>query len=140
MRPVALLAALLLVGALAACAESSPDAELRARVETLLEAALNGDLAALEDYVSDTCSAKEAFLEQAGALQALEPVEVEVPEGALLFDVEDDVAVAKRAREGPAVLVDGEPAEDDPANDVPLKLVREDGAWRVANCEAYVAE
>jgi hypothetical protein len=49
-----------------------------------------------------------------------------------------DVAAAERARGGPAVLVDGQPVSDDPAGDIPIKLVREGGAWRVENRRSYV--
>ena len=63
-----------------------------------------------------------------------------MPEGAILFDIEEGVAVAKRSLEGPPVLVNGEPTQDDPARSVPVKLVLEGDAWRVANCEAYVSE
>ncbi len=71
--------------------------ELRSRVEELFEATLNGDLAALDDLVSDRCTAKAEFLEEAGGLGMLEPVEVVLPEGTLLFDFgEGGVAVAKR--------------------------------------------
>jgi hypothetical protein len=70
-------------------------------------------------------------------LMPTSPMPVRVTEGAFLFDVEDEVAVAKRSRGGPAVLVDGQPVSDDPAGDIPIKLVREDGAWRVENCGAF---
>ena len=136
-----LLAALLLVAVIIACAGAEDrDGQLRSRLEGFFEATLNGDVVALDEYISDSCPAKAAYLEQAAALQSLEPVEVVVPEGAMLFDIEEGVAVAKRSLEGPSVLVDGESAQDDPASAVPLKLVLEGDAWRVANCEAYVAE
>lgn len=94
----------------------------------------------LDEYISDSCPAKAAYLEQAAALQSLEPVEVVVPEGAMLFDIEEGVAVAKRSLQGPSVLVNGEPTQDDPARSVSVKLVLEGNMWRVANCEAYVSE
>jgi len=70
----------------------------------------------------------------------LDHVVVELPEGAMLFDVEDEIAVVKRASGGPAILINGEPARDDPSNDLPLKLAREGGRWRVVNCDAYVPD
>ena len=126
----------------AACAGGAdPEDELRSRLEGFFEATLNGDVAALEDFVSDQCPKKAAFLEQTEALRVLEPVDLTLPEGTFLFDFdEDDVAVAKRARGGPPLLINGAPFPDDPSDDVPLKLEREDGIWRVVNCDAFVPD
>ena len=122
-----------------ACANGGAEDQLRLRLEGFFEATLNGDVAALDDYVSDACEQKTEFLENAQVLRILEEVDVVVPEGAMLFDFgEGNVAVAKRALDGPPVLIDGMPSEDDPSNDVPLKLAREDGVWRVVNCDAYL--
>ena len=126
----------------AACAGAAdPEDELRSRLEGFFEATLNGDVAVLDEYVSDQCPQKAAFLEQTGALRVLEPVDVILPEGTFLFDfAESDVAVAKRARAGPPLLINGTPVPDDPSDDVPLKLEREDGIWRVVNCDAFVPD
>jgi len=123
------------------CGSSDDQSDaLRATLEGFFAATLNGDTAALDGYISDSCEEKAAFIEQARALAPLGPVSVEVPEGALLFDVEDEIAVAKRASGGPAIHIDGESARDDRSNDSPLKLEREDGDWRVVNCDAYVPD
>ena len=115
--------------------------ELRSRVEALFEATLNGDVAALDDLVSDQCTAKAEFLEEAGGLRVLDPVEVLLSEGTLLFDFgEGGVAVAKRARDGPLVLIDGTPMPDDPANNLPMKLELEDGVWQLVNCDVFVPD
>jgi hypothetical protein len=96
---VLLFLALLALGCRQDAAESG---DLRAGVEGFFEAILNGDVAALEGYVSDECPAKAEFLERAQELSVLEPVDVTVPEGAMLFDYgEEGVAVAKRAADGP---------------------------------------
>ncbi len=99
-------------------------------------------MAALDDYVSDACDQKAEFLQSAEVLRILEEVDVVLPEGAMLFDLDEagDFAVAYRSREGPALLVNGEPFDDDPSNDIPLQLVREESAWRVVNCGDYVAD
>ena len=132
---------LFVVLATACAGGADPEDELRSRLEGFFEATLNGDVAALEDFVSDQCPQKAAFLEQTGALRVLEPVDVTLPEGTLLFDFgEGGVAVAKRAREGPPLLINGTPLPDDPSNDVPLKLEREDGIWRVVNCDAFLPD
>lgn len=127
---------------LMACAGTASQDHLRGRLEGFFEATLNGDVAALDDYVSDACDQKAEFLKSAEALRMLEEVDVTLPEGAMLFDLDEegDFAVAYRARQGPALLVNGEPFDDDPSNDVPLQLVREEGAWRVVNCGDYVAD
>ncbi len=52
--------------------------------------------------------------------------------------IEGGVAVAKRALDGPDILVDGELAEDYPSIHEPVKFVRETGVWRVENCGDYV--
>ena len=111
-----------------ACAGAEDrDGQLRSRLEGFFEATLNGNVVALDEYISDSCPAKAAYLEQAAALQSLEPVEVVVPDGAILFDIEEGVAVAKRSLDGLPVLVDGEPAQDDPASSIRVKLVLEEG-------------
>ncbi|MCH8008306.1 MAG: hypothetical protein IIC91_05520 [Chloroflexi bacterium] len=112
--------------------------QLRSRLEGFFEAVLTGDATSLDDYVSDSCLEKAEFLELVGEAPAFEDAEVVVPEGAFSFDVDGDVTVAKRSLGSVPVLLEGEPFEDDPSNDTPLKLVREDGVWRVENCEAYV--
>ena len=55
-------------------------------LEGFFEATFNGDVAALDGYVSDQCPEKAAFLERAGELELLDDVEVTLPEGTLLFD------------------------------------------------------
>lgn len=133
--------AILCVLAAACAGAADPEDELRSRLEGFFEATLNGDVAALEDFVSDQCPRKALFLEQAGALRVLEPVDVTLPEGTLLFDFGGGgVAVAKRARGGPPLLINDTPLPDDPSNDVPLKLERKDGVWRVVNCDAFVPD
>ncbi len=125
---------------LVACANEGFEGELRSRLEGFLEATLNGDVVALDDYISDTCPAKAAFLELVGAAPAFEDAEVRVPEGAFSFDLDDGVAVAKRIQDSQPLLVNGEPLEDDPSNDIPLKLVEERGVWRVEYCGEYVSD
>lgn len=140
---VRLVFVLALAGLLGAACGSGSDREdeLRSRVEALFEATLNGDVAALSDLVSDQCTAKAEFLEEAGRLRVLDPVEVVLPEGTLLFDFgEGGVAVAKRARDGPPVLIDGTPVPDDPASNLPMKLEQEDGDWRLVNCGVFIAD
>ena len=94
----------------------------------------------LNDYVSDSCAEKTEFLELVSTAPAFEDAEVNVPEGAFSFDVEDGVAVARRSFRSLPLLVNGKPLRDDPSNDVPIKFFLEDGAWRVANCGAYLAD
>lgn len=134
----------MLVTALAlACGNAGSSAEQpRGTLEGFFETILNDHVAALDDYVSDACDQKAEFLKSAEVLRLLEEVDVVVPEGAMLFDFDEegDFAAAKRARDGPALLVNGEPLEDDPSNDIPLHLVREESTWRVANCDQYVPE
>lgn len=137
MRASALLGGAAVIALLAGCAGQSTEDELRGRLEGLFEAVLTGDAASLGDYVSDSCPAKAEFLEAVSEAASYEDAEVDVPEGAFSFDVEGAVAVAKRSQDSEAVLVNGQPLVDDPANDTPLKLVREGGAWRVENCGAY---
>ncbi len=97
-------------------------------------------MAAQEAYVSDACDQKAEFLKSAEVLRILEEVDVVLPEGAMLFDFDEegDFAVAYRAREGPALLVAGEPLDDNPSNYMPLQLVREESTWRVVNCDQYL--
>ena len=110
-----LLAPLVVVVVIIECAGAEDsDGQLRSRLEGFFEATLNGDLVALNEFISESCPAKAAYLEQAAALQSLEPVEVVVPDGAILFDIEGGGAVAKRSLDGPPVLVNGEPTQDDP--------------------------
>ena len=104
------------------------------------EATLTGDAAALDDYISDSCSQKDEFLESVGAAPVFETADVWLPEGAFSFDIEGAVAVAKRIQDSQPLLVNGEPLEDDPSNDIPLKLVEERGVWRVENCGEYVSD
>ncbi len=134
-----LLGFLVLSAFLAGCGGQSTEDKLRGRLEGFFEAVLTGDAASLDNYISDSCPQKAEFLELASEAPAFGDVEVEVPEGSFLFDVEGHVAVAKRSRNTQSVLVNGEPFEDDPSNDVPLKLVEEDGVWRVENCGAFVS-
>ena len=105
-----------------------------------MEAVLSGDATALDDYVSDSCPEKAEFLELVGAAPVFEAADVWLPEGAFSFDIEGPVAVAKRIQDSQPLLVNGEQLTDDPSNDIPLKLVEEDGIWRVENCGAYVSE
>ena len=112
--------------------------ELRGRLEGFFEAVLTGDATSLDDYVSDSCAEKAEFLELVSTEPAFETAEVEVPDGAFSFDIESGVAVDSRSFRSLPLLVNGKPLRDDPSNDVPLKLVQEDGVWRVENCEAYV--
>lgn len=120
-----------------ACGGQNTEAELRGRLEGFFEAVLTGDAASLDDFVSDSCAEKAEFLRAASEAPAFEEAEVEVPTGAFSFDIEGDVAVAKRSAGSEPVLIDGEPLEDDPTNDVPLKLVEDDGVWRVEDYLAY---
>ncbi len=130
------LAAALLV----ACNVDNTEKQLQARLEGFFEAVLEGDAAALGDYISDSCAKKAEFLESVGAAPVFESADVRLPEGAFSFDVGGGVAVAKRVRDSQPLLVNGETLEDDPSNDTPLKLVEEAGVWRVENCGAYVSE
>lgn len=125
---------------LLACAGGSVEGDLRTRLEGFFEATLNGDVEALDDYVSNSCPEKAEFLELVGTAPAFDDAEVVVPDGAFSFDVEDRVAVATRSFRSLPLLVNGKPLRDDPSNDVPLKFVHEDGVWRVENCGAYVSE
>ena len=122
------------------CPMPLDESDLLDRIEGFFEATLNGDEVALDDFVSDSCPEKATFLEKISAAAAFDDAEVEVPDGAFSFDVEDGVVVAKRSLASQPVLVNGEPLEDDPFNAVPLKLVDEDGIWRVENCGAYVSD
>ncbi len=123
-----------------ACGTDSTRDQLRSRVDGFLEAVLNSDVAALDDYVSDGCAKKAEFLELIGASPAFESVDITVPEGSFSFDVSSGVAVAKRIQDSQPLLLNDEILEDDPSNDIPLKLVDEGGVWRVVNCDAYVPE
>ena len=136
----ALLCLLVFTWLLTACAGPSTEDELRGRLEGFFEAVLTGDAASLDDYVSDSCAQKAEFLELVSEAPAIEDAEVEVPDGAFSFDVENGVAVANRSFRSLPLLVNGKPLRDDPSNDVPLKFVHEDGVWRVENCGAYVAQ
>ncbi len=129
---------LVLVWVVTACAGSGTEDELRSRLEGFFEAVLTGDATSLDDYVSESCPEKAEFMELVSVEATLDEAEVEVPDGAFSFDVESDVAVAKRSFRSLPLLVNGKPRRDDPSNDVPLKLVDEDGVWRVENCGAYV--
>lgn len=53
-------------------------------------------------------------------------------------DEQDDIVVACRVREGAALSINSGPSHDDAADDIPLQLVREEGTWRVVNCDQYV--
>ncbi|MCI0776536.1 MAG: hypothetical protein J4N95_00015 [Chloroflexi bacterium] len=132
----ALVCLLTFIWLLTACGGLSTEDELRIRLEGFFEATLNGDVIALDDYVSDSCPEKAEFLELVGTTSAFEDAEVVVPDGAFTLDVEDGVAIAKRSL---PLLVNGKPLRDDPSNDVPIKLVHEDGVWRVENCGDYVS-
>lgn len=137
----ALLCLLAFIWLLTACGGLSTEDELRSRLEGFLEAVLTGDATSLDDYISDICQEKTAFLESVGdAAPAFEAADVRLPKGAFSFDIEGPVAVAKRIQDSQPLLVNGEPLEDDPSNDAPLKLVEEDGVWRVENCGAYVSQ
>ena len=136
----ALLCLLALIWLLTACGGPSTEDELRGRLEGFFEAVLTGDAMSLDDYVSDSCPEKAEFLAAVSAETAFEGAEVEVPDGAFLFDVESGVAVANRSFRSLPLLVNGKPRRDDPSNDIPLKLVEEGGVWRVVNCDAYVTE
>ena len=125
---------------LVACAAGSVESDLLGRVEGFFEAVLTGDAAALDDYISDSCREKAEFLESVGAAPAFETADVRLPEGSFSFDLGGGVVVAKRVRDSQPLLLNGEPLEDDPSNDIPLKLVEEAGVWRVENCGAYVSE
>ena len=137
---IIILTSLCATALLVACADDSLEGELRSRVGGFLGAVLSGDAATLDDYVSESCSKKAEFLESVGAAPVFEAADVRLPEGAFSFDIEGPVAVAKRIQDSQPLLLNGEPLEDDPSNDIPLKLVEEDGVWRVENCGAYVSD
>ena len=136
----ALLCLLGFIWVFAACGGPTTEDDLRSRLEGFFESVLTGDAMSLNDYVSDSCAEKAEFLELVSEAPAIEDAEVEVPDGAFSFDVENGVAVAIRSFRSLPLLVNGKPLRDDPSNDVPLKFVLEDGVWRVENCGAYVSD
>jgi hypothetical protein len=150
-RFLALIAIAALV--LAACGGGSNDdqpaagsvskEEVRATIEGVLRAALNGDAAGFSSYLAASCQGKEDLTRGVGLLRSLlgglgaeGEISVRVPD--VEFDAADANHVTVTGLPGLELLVDDEAAEDGVATgiaNVSLKLVREGGAWKIEGCE-----
>ena len=150
------LLALLLVGAglvFGACGggsseDSAPSGgpvtedDIRATMEGVLTAALNGDAAGFAAYLASSCEREEELAQSVGLLRSLlgdlaaeEEVSVRLPE--VEYDIADANHVTVTGLPGLQLLVDDQPAGGGVATgvaNVSLKLVREDRAWRIESC------
>lgn len=98
---------------------------------------------ALAGLISDECATKEDVLIGAVLFSALDssPSDVELPRTAIQANfVDDGMVIVTIEPQADPILVQGTPISFDPDDGVPLELIKEDGVWRLLNCETIVYE